>query len=264
MLCVVTCGIKAFVEIQKKFYGKPKDKEENVFDECETSEIQNFLFDNIQDNDYSFIQKRLKLSTGSHIKTKYHITKEFVCDIKCFPCTNSEYGKPILLKKKRLLLLKCMVSNQSVLHEDDPETLALIGKSVPQFCHGAFVLLEKCFVYICDMIQSSLLLQLKDVSMTVVLEKCFMLGCVDGAQNDSLKVKMKEIITYRVTLLIPFLVDVCGIYPSSPTWIIPHFQLNGKDSTQHLQYVFEDQMNLWNAKYPYMLFYNMGDGKLSI
>ena len=68
-----------------------------------------------------------------------------------------------------------------------------------------------------------------------MLEGAFILMCVDGGDHNRLPKNDNNVITYYVTLVSIYLIEVCGIYPSSRRWIVPHAQIRTTENIYSLK-----------------------------
>ena len=195
-------------------------------------EIQNLLFQNLTDKKY---RKVIQLSRESDdvkldLDSKYKLSASIDGLIKKMQFPNTNYGKISIPKSIRLHNVRAMLKNTNVLPNHLP--LPVINTKIPEFCVGAYVDLEKCVDIVFENILSVISL-VPGASLDRVLDGAFFLGCCDGAIFDSLQTESKNITTFSVTLVSRFLVENCGIYPSSKNWILTHFQLNGNESVGH-------------------------------
>ena len=105
------------------------------------------------------------------------------------------------------------------------------------------------------------------LTMEEAMGKAFLLGCADGAQHDGLGKEDNGIITYSFTMSSYNLIKLCGIYPSSAKWLLPHLQLRGTENIATMKSVLQYRLRaLYGMKQDIPVlhstyFYDMFDGK---
>ena len=105
-------------------------------------------------------------------------------------------------------------------------------------CNGAYVSMRDCIDLIINKIKS-VVDTVDGLTMEEAMDSAFLLGCADGAQHNGLGEEDDGIITYSFTLSSYNLMKLCGIYPSSAKWLLPHLQLRGKENIATMRAVLQ-------------------------
>ena len=98
-----------------------------------------------------------------------------------------------------------------------------------------------------------------------MLEGAFILMCTCRAEHNRLPKNDNNAITYSVILVSRYLIEVCGIHPSSGRWIVPHAQLRAKENIYSLKSILVFWLNATSQSLPSVCqgipIYDIADGK---
>ena len=129
---------------------------------------------------------------------------------------------------------------------------------------GAYCSLKDCMELLLNKIRA-IVKKIPEGTMEKALDKAFFLMCADGAEHNRLPKTDKNIITYSITLVSRYLIEDCGIYPSSGRWIVPHAQLRAKENIYSLRSILQFRLNACASSLPTecqgIPLYDIADGK---
>ena len=213
--------------------------------------------------DYEEVRKEIAQCTSIELDLKYKVFKPVDKMIKSVKICNRDYDSsfddkinPANTYNESEIVKLNSVCKEAKLREKNAVSLKQhiedTAKKKIKYIHAAYIPLEKCWNTMMERLEKIVKSIPGSATVDDALEDACIIMCPDGAVHTALGKAKNSIITYSLTLTSRFLIEKCGLFPSSGNNIMVHCQLNGKESLVNLVHLMKYRFKYKCKKLTYL------------